>query len=1490
MPLSTFHPAIQRWFRTRFGEPSPPQAAGWPLIRDGGDTLICAPTGTGKTLTAFMACLDALFRLGIDGTLEERTYVVYVSPLKALSNDIQKNLREPLEGIYAAAHDMGLLAPDIRVAVRTGDTLTRDRVAMLKRPPHILVTTPESLFILLTAARSREFLSGVRTMIVDEIHAVARDKRGAHLALTLERLDALCLAGGAKKRPQRIGLSATQRPVERVAEFLSGVVARASLPALQGATETTRAGTPALPAIVDLGHLRRVELSLEIPGSPLQSVCSHETWEEIYERLTALIQTHRTTLIFVNTRRLCERLAQHLSKRIGEDRVTSHHGSLSRAQRLSAEERLKSGSLSALVATASLELGIDIGSVDLVCQIGVTSSIGTLLQRVGRSGHSVSGVSRGKLFVLTLEELMTGAALGAAVRRGYMDELHIPPKPLDILAQQIVAASAAEDWDEDALFALVTRAYNYRDLTRAEFDEVLAMLAEGFSPRRGHNAALVHYDGVGKRVRGRRGARLAAITSGGAIPDNADYQVIQEPAGIVVGTLNEDFAVESTPGDIFQLGNTSWKILKVEPGRVRVEDAHGQPPSIPFWLGEAPARSNELSEEVTRLRREVDARLDAPGATLDTIVAWLTEESGIERAAAEQLAIYLAETKKALGVVPTMQTLALERFFDETGGMQLILHAPFGRRVNWAWGLALRKRFCRGFNFELQAAASENAVLLSLGPQHSFPLADVFHYLHSNTVQDLLVQAMLVSPIFQTRWRWDASRALALLRFSGGKKVPAALMRMRSDDLLAAVFPHAAACPETLEGDIEVPDHPLVREVVYDCLHEAMDIDGLLRALKKIEAGELKLVARDTVEPSPLAHEILTAKPYAFLDDAPLEERRTQAVLMRHALTEEDARTIGALDAGAIARVRDEAWPDPRNADELHDALMMAGFLTEPEARPFSSLASDLLATGRATRIVPATTPAPLSPRGRGVGSEGPDMLIATERVPLFEAIFPSATFSPAVTVPEKDRARIWERDAAVVEVVRGRMEVLGPTTTQAFALSSGIPVEDIDRALIALETQGALMRGHFTQTQMAAAELEWCDRRLLARIHRYTLDRLRREIEPGTAAEYMRFLFSWQHLAPAAGSEALAPGGPEAVREAIAQLQGFEIPAVAWERDILPARVKNYDRRWLDQLSLSGEVSWGRRFPAQPDPKGGRHSGQVRGAPIGLFLRDQLEHWLALAPPLPSDHSHLSGAARQVLEQLHRRGAMFFQNLARETQRLPGEIELALGELVAFGLVTGDGFGGLRALLTPFAQREKTDRRRRVMLARMKSRGLVPRAADGIAAAGRWSLFRGSGEENLFGKTSAEDAVAAAALQLLKRWGIVFHRVIARESGLPPWRDILRVYRRMEARGDLRGGRFVAGFSGEQYALPEALEHFRRVRKSAPDGRLVTLCGADPLNLAGIITPGERVAARSKNRIVFRDGMPVAVKEAREVRILEHDAAPGTSRELYAALIRKAM
>src|SRR5216110_2333316 len=1128
MPLSGFHPAIERWFGDRFAEPTEPQRGAWPVIQAGRNALIAAPTGSGKTFAAFLAAIDSLLRQGLDGALRDETQVVYVSPLKALSNDVQKNLSEPLAEIRSTLEAMCLPDVEIRTLVRTGDTPAADRQAMVKRPPHILVTTPESLYLILTSEHARDMLRTVRTVIVDEIHAVARDKRGSHLALSLERLEHL-----AGRRLQRVGLSATQKPIEDIAQFLA---------------PESRA-----PTIIDSGHARSLDLAIEIPSSPLEAVMAAEVWDEIYERLAQLIGAHRTTLVFVNTRRLAERLTLHLSERIGAEHVTSHHGSLSKEKRLDAETRLKEGKLKALVATASLELGIDIGTVDLVCQIGSTRSIATLLQRVGRSGHHLAAVPKGRLFPLSRDELIECTALVRAARERQLDRLIIPDHPLDILAQQLVAAVACEEWDEAALYELVRGAYPYRALPRGDFDAVVQMLADGFTTRRGRRGAYVHYDGVNRRLKARRGARLAALTSGGAIPDVGDYRVILEPTEMFVGTLNEDFAIESMPGDIFQLGNSSYLIRKIESGQVRVVDAQGQPPSIPFWLGEAPGRTPELSVQVSRLRQDIADRL---GNTADAL-AWLGAEiPGLPEAAARQVVEYLDASHKILGVIPTQQTLVLERFFDEAGGMQLVLHAPFGSRVNRAWGLALRKRFCRSFNFELQAAATEDAIVISLGPHHSFPLDDVFQYLKPATAEQLLVQAMLDAPMFGTRWRWNATRALAVLRARGGKKVPTPLQRMEAEDLVAAVFPDQLACPENLVGDREIPDHPLVQQTIQDCLLEAMDFPGLKRVLEEMEAGRCQLVARDTTEPSPLSHEVINAKPYAFLDDAPLEERRTQAVITRRGLDVKTAEELGRLDQAAIDRVREEAWPEAGSADELHDALLVTGALTSAEcgmrSAEWNGWFEELALAGRATTLL-----------------HEPRLWVAAERVPLVEAVFPGVRCEPAVVAPERDRAKSWTREDALRELVRGRLEVVGPTTAEAVAAALGVPPSDVDFALGALEHEGFVLRGQFTP---GVAQLEWCERWLLARIHRYTLERLRQEIEPVSAADFMRFLLRWQRLTPDARAE-----GPDGLAAVLELLDGFEAAAGAWETDLLPARVGEYDPLWLDGLCLSGEIAWGR-------------------------------------------------------------------------------------------------------------------------------------------------------------------------------------------------------------------------------------------------------------------------------------------------------------------------
>jgi ATP-dependent Lhr-like helicase len=1395
MPLAAFHPLVQQWFRETLGEPTAAQRRGWESIRSGRHTLLAAPTGSGKTLAAFLSALDDLFRASLEGPLPDEVRVVYVSPLKALSADIHKNLAEPRRGIRQLAEQAGLQTSRITAAVRTGDTPQAERAAMLRTPPHILVTTPESLYLLLTSERSRHMLRTARTVIVDEIHAVIGTRRGAHLALSLERLRRVC--DGPLRR---LGLSATQKPLDAVAAFLVG-------------------GRPPEPCtIVDEGHRRAMDLGVELPRSSLDAVMAQEVWEEYYDRLQELISAHRTTLVFVNTRRMAERLARHLSDRLGEEAVTAHHGSLSKEKRLDAETRLKTGALRALVATASLELGIDIGHVDLVCQIGSPHRIATLLQRVGRSGHTVAGMPKGRMFPVTRDDLIECAALARAVRRGELDAIVQQDAPLDVLAQQVVAECACREYAESELFDLVRTAAPYAALTRADFDAVITMAAEGFSTRRGRRAALLHRDEVNGTVRGRRGSRLLAITSGGAIPELADYRVVLEPEETFIGTLNEDFAIESMAGDVFQLGNASWRVLQVTSGTVRVEDAHGVPPNIPFWFGEAPARSDELSQAVSELRSDADAALSTTEPA--GVVAWLAAETGIDTAAAQQAVEYLAEGRRALGAIPSRETLVLERFFDASGGMQLVLHAPFGSRINKAWGLALRKRFCRQFNFELQAAATEDALLLSLGPQHSFPLSDVFRYLHPETTRDVLVQAFLDAPVFKTRWRWNTTIALAVPRSRGSRKVAPQLQRMLADDLMAAVFPDAAACLENIPGDRQIPDHPLVKQTIADCLQEAMDFEGLRAILGRIHRGELTLVARDTPEPSVFAHEILNAKPYAFLDDAPLEERRTQAVMTRRAGEHSSAGEFGALDPAAIARVREEVRPEPADAHEMHDVLMSAGFVLESELPPEARAHLSELRDHR--RATPAEPPC------------GARIWVAAERVPELRAVVPG--IETRVEPPAARAARAWTRDDALVELLRGRLMFSGPVTAAALAAPLGVGAADVATALLALEGQGVILRGRFSPSSESGSGAErpaeeWCDRSLLARIHRYTLNRLRAEIEPVTIADFMRFLFAWQHLEPATRL-----AGLDGLREVLGGLDGFELPAGAWERTVLPARVDGYEPAMLDMLCLSGEIAWARlsvRAADSPPPQ------LVPATPIALFLREHREAWNAARPGDPV-HA-LTPAARRVLEFLRERGASFLPDVAScglDTDAL----RQAVGALVATGLAASDGFSGLRSLLT---------------------QPTSPMSRGRSRFTGRWTAA------SLALLEDRDDAAETQAWSLLRRYGIVFRRLMTREANAVPWRELTRVLRRLEARGEIRGGRFVSGVSGEQFALPEAVERLREIRRTPADGHLVTVGTADPVNLAGIVSPGERLRTAVRNKLVYRDGVPIAVLEGDFVRHL---------------------
>ena len=1430
--LCQFHPAVREWFARTLGEPTAIQAQAWSAIRAGRDTLISAPTGSGKTLAAFLAAIDHLVCEGERHPLADRTTVLYVSPLKALSHDIQRNLQLPLMGIRDALLENRRPDVEVRAWVRTGDTPAGERERMRRRPPHIVVTTPESLFILLTSASGRAMLRDVRTVIVDELHAMAGNKRGSHLSLSLARLAALTGA-----RLQRIGLSATLQPLEEMAAFLTA----------GGDCE-----------IVDAGHRRQRDMALEVPASPLAAVMANEVWEELYDRLAALSRAHRTTLIFVNTRRLCERAARHLAERLGEEAVTAHHGSLARSHRLQAEQRLKDGRLKALVATASLELGIDIGDVDLVCQLGSPRSLNAFLQRVGRSGHALGRLPKGRLFPLSRDDLVECAALLEAVGRGALDPVAIPPAPLDVLAQQIVAEVAARgECGERELADELLSAWPYRNLSRATFEQVIGMLATGYATRRGRRGAYLHRDRVNGRLRPRRGARMIAITNGGAIPDQFDYDVLLQPQGLRVGTVNEDFAFESMPGDIFQLGNTAYRILKVENGRVYVEDAGSAPPGLPFWFGEAPGRSEPLSQAVSRLRAGVAERLDGGG--VQAACAWLMQAYALDEAPARQLASYLGAAQSALGVVPTRDRIVLERFFDEVGDMHLVLHSPYGSRINRAWGLALRKRFCRQFNFELQAAALEDSVVLSLGPTHSFVLEQVAGYLHSATVREVLTQALLDAPMFAARWRWNASVALAVQRMHNGKRRPAQFQRSDAEDLLALVFPDQLACAENLRGDRTIPDHPLVAQTIHDCLHEAMDIVGLERLLTRLEAGEVTVTARDLAGPSPLAQEVINARPYAFLDDGAQEERRTLNVRRGEHLDIADAAALGRLDTEAVARVRAEAWPAPRDAEELHDALVVLGFLTEAEgrrgplarsdqgpARSWQALFDALVAQERAVRLQ----------------APGGDLLwVARERLATLRQVLPEARPVPALNALTDDSA-VADSDSALVEVLRSRLEGLGPITAEALALPLGMSVSRVQTALLRLENEGFVIQGRFDD----GGPMQWCERRLMARIHGYTVRRMRAEVEPLTPQDYMRFLFDWQGLSE-------PPSGVDALAGVLEQLEGFAVPAVAWERDVLPARIADYSPLLLDQLLSTGRFTWLRLAPSRNAGERTRVRRQghgVRSTPVALVERENVVDWRRLAMAGQSVPPALSEPAERVMAALTQQGALFFGDLIDATGLLRSQLEDTLSELIVSGQVSSDTFNGLRALIVPGSKRPRLNGSAR------RHRALNP----GVDSAGRWVArpYAAAGAPGGHGLGDGDSArLSRVAWLLLRRYGVVFRKLLEREVVAPPWRELLYVMHRLEARGEIRGGRFVQQFSGEQFAHPAALAALKAASNRPKDGTTIAVSAADPLNLVGIVTPGTRLPAIAGNRLLYRDGLALAMRVAGTVRFFGNDMSEET-------------
>jgi len=1432
-----FHPAVAAWFEGRFpGGPTEAQAQGWPAIASGKDTLIAAPTGSGKTLAGFLIAIDNLYKRHAAGqTVAKASQVVYVSPLKALATDIAENLERPLAEIAEIARQQGQEPPPLTVAVRTGDTPAHTRAAMIKKPANFVVTTPESLYLLVTAAKSREVLRTVETVIVDEIHATARDKRGSHLALTLERLEHV-----ADVRPTRIGLSATQHPITTIANLLTGIPkspAQAANGTKTPAQATNGTKTPAQTTphctIVDTGHQRNLDIALELIDDELEAVASHAQMDQILDRMATLIAEHHTTIVFVNTRRLSERIAHQLAERLGEDAVAAHHGSLSTERRYRTERRLRAGELKALVATASLELGIDIGPVELVCQVGSPRSIATFLQRVGRSNHSRHGTPKGRLWPLTRDELIESLALIHAVNQGQLDAISPPEAPLDILIQQLIAeAAAADDHTVNGLYEMFTKAAPYASLTKAQFQEAINQGATGVVTGRGPRGAYLHYDSINQEVRGKRGARLAALTSGGAIGENGDYRVVAEPDDTFIGTVNEDWAVESMAGDIFLLGSHSWRIKQVAAGTVRVADAGDAPPTVPFWLGEAPARTPELSHQVSELRAYIYGLFpDTPDADPlePTALAQATEQfahaHGVEAEIAEQAVLYIAAAQAALGTVPTHTNIVFERFFDDTGGQQLVVHSPYGGRINRAFGLALRKRLCRRFDFELQAAANDNAIILSLGPHHSFPLSDVPQFLHPDSVEEVLTQAVLDSPMFTARWRWNLNRALVVLRSRGGKRNPPPIQRMEADDIMAAVFPGAAACQENIAGPIEIPDHLLVRQTLHDTLHEALDVDGLKQLLTDIRSGQVSTHFCDTTEPSPLSHEIVNARPYAFLDDAEIVDRRTNAVTVPRGLRPRtpnqqqpqtlDQSTLSQITPDAITQVIEEITPAPRTPDELHD----------------------LLTTLVITRPTPAWTDLyqELETRGRA------QIIQSEAQTPLWTTTELAETALTPQTTTEK---------------IRGHLEITGPTTPEELADKTALPLPTIHQALTALESEGTAMRADHLE---GAAPETWCSRRLLQRMSYLSRRQKRSSVQAATPQDFMRFLLDYHHLTP----ETTVRGRP-GLTKVLEQLQGLDLPAGAWENQIIKKRLPDYDPLWLDELCYRGELAWLRLTPPTAPAKANTMAPR-KATPITLVFREDLQ-WLLAAARTNSLEPPEAGPVQEIAELLESQGASFLPDLAQATNRLPDDIERALWNGVALGLFTADGFAAVRALLNRTSRRPTRHRpgqnlgsqalRTRAMRA---NRALTMRSTPQThAAPGRWSLV--SHPEQY----PTEDLAEAVAHQLLACWGVVF-RDLAHHPATPtatPWRDILKALRRFEDRGIVRGGRFVSGQSGEQFALPAAADQLQQARRRPRTNQEVTIAACDPLNLTAILFEGPRTPATPNNTLTYTDGVPVSTSD----------------------------
>jgi len=1399
MTLESFHPAVRAWFEERFGRPSPPQAQGWPAIARGENVLILAPTGSGKTLAAFLKCLDILYREGI--RREPGIRVLYISPLKALNNDVYRNLEVPLAEIEAKARELGLSLPHLTHAVRTGDTPQRERAEMRRHPPDILITTPESLYLLLTS-RSRDILRTVRYVIVDEIHALCTTKRGAHLSLSLERLEALL-----PRPPVRIGLSATLRPLEEVAHFLGGT------------------GRPV--TIVDAGVRRNLDLRVEVPVDDMRALPEGSLWPASHRRVLELVEAHRAAIVFVNSRGLAERLAGQLNALAGREVARVHHGSMSREAREQVEAELKAGRLPCLVATSSLELGIDVGAVDLVIQIESPGTVSRGLQRVGRAGHALGAVSKGRLLPKYRGDLLETAGIVREMRKGEIEEIRVPTGALDVLAQQVVAMAAMDEWRVDDLLALVRRAWGYRDLTERQLRSVLDMLAGRYPSEEFRELRpRIVWDREAGVIRGREGARALAVLSGGTIPDRGYYEVYLEGRNVKLGELDEEFVYESRVGDVFLLGTGTWQIRAIEHDRVVAVPAPGRMPRMPFWKGEGFGRPLELGRKLGAFTGEVAARLADPG-----LPQWLQSECCLDERAAQNLVQYVRDQVAHTGAVPTDRRLVLERFPDELGDQRLALLSPFGGRVNTAWGMVLRARIRQLLHLEAEVTTSDDVIHIRL-PGADRPLdPEALVRIDPDEAVELLLQEVGSTPLFGAYFRMNAGRALVLPRPRPGKRRPFWLQRLKAADLLQVARRY--------------PDFPLVLETYREVLRDVLDLEGLRQVLTDLASGTIELAVVETDSPSPMASQILLqfVAEYMYEGEAPKAERHGTLLALHRELLDEllgtgalrellDPRAIAAV--AARLRGQAEGW-HPRGPDEVEDLLRRAGDMSQAEleaagARP--EWLAQLEAERRALRLHAAS-------RDRGGASPAGD--------------------AGAVHWVHADDAPLYRRpEADVAAVVRRYARAHGPFRPEEVARRYGLPPAEVAAAAEGLAAAGTLVAGEFTR---GAGGREYCDREVLRQIRRQTLTLLRAEVEPVDGAAYARFLMSWQGVqagspmpgapgdSPAAGTPpAGAPAeGPwsGALLRTLRRLQGIPLPAELWEQEILPCRVPGYQPLWLDQLLAAGELHW-------------------VGAPgrrLAFYLPDQVGLFAGRLEAAPSEG--LAPTQAQVLEACRATGAAFLGAIARRAGLSPNEALEALWELAWMGLVTNDTFAPVREVLRS-PSRSARHRGRAAPVLRGGTGRWWPTAA--LVEAAPAVLPGGEGTPG-----GAADRAEAYARLLLDRYGVVSREVAAADGGPAPWGEVLERLRRMEWRGEVRQGYFVAGLSGLQFARADAVERLRRAR-DLTGGPPVLLNATDPANPYGAILPwpeGERLARLPSTYLVLLDGLPVLGVESHGRRLV---------------------